>query len=522
MNFEPNKPESGSTGAEGPFDMADNRQSTENPYVTAEVVTSELDSDWKPSTSRVSLFISWAVILGISGSMFALIAYFQLNPRALNPEKEGGFSEELFQVNLVGKMLVGQTQLVPGSDEQVRQQLSQFDQGSLEERYCYAIFLNELDGPSAAIEQLENTDELAAEKEYKPSAYQIRLREVLGSLFSKYDSGDLDSTDVKLEDKNFLTVQLGWVGQLALYPPGTPNETDRMEILGQAKNSMLVFMGACLFGFLLFLFGIFMAVVFLYLMASGKLKPHLPHVCGRGIVYVETFAIWMVIFVGLQILIPLLGKLPLDKNLIKYLTPLIFFVSLFSLTWPVIRGVSFADVRKDIGWEWKNPILEAFYGMVSYAALLPALGVAVIVVVILAAITSLFQSRDDLGSSSGAGHPIIQDIATGDINTMIFVVVTACIAAPIVEETMFRGVLYRHLRDLSGGNPRWISVAMSAVFNSLLFASIHPQGIIGIPLLTTLAIGISLVREWRNSLIGSMTMHAINNGLVTVFLFLMM
>ena len=522
MNFEPNKPESGSNRAEDPLELADNQPSTENPYVTAEVVSENLGLVGRTGESRVSLFVSWAVILGICGAMFALIAYFQLNPPALDPEKEGGFSGELFQVNLVGKMLVGQTQLVPGSDEQVLQQLSQFNRGSLEERYCYAIFLNEFDGPSAAIEQLENTDDLVAEREYEPSSYQVRLREILGSLFSKYDSDDLDSTDVTLEDKNFLTVQLGWVGQLALYPPDTPNETDRKEILEQAKSSMLVFMGACLFGFLLFLFGIFMAVVFLYLIASGKLKPHLQHICGRGIVYVETFAIWMVIFVGLQILIPLLGKLPLDKNFIKYLTPLIFFVSLFALTWPVIRGVSFADVCKDIGWEWKNPILEALYGMVSYAALLPALGVAVIVVVILAALTSLWQTSDDLGSSSGAGHPIIQDIATGDINTMIFVVVTACIAAPIVEETMFRGVLYRHLRDLFGGNPRWMSVALSAVFNSLLFASIHPQGIIGIPLLTTLAIGISLVREWRNSLIGSITMHAINNGLVTVFLFLLM
>jgi len=97
--------------------------------------------------------------------------------------------------------------------------------------------------------------------------------------------------------------------------------------------------------------------------------------------------------------------------------------------------------------------------------------------------------------------------------SMVFV--SACIAAPVVEETMFRGVLYRHLRDWSQSWARWVSIAFSAILNGFVFAAIHPQGIMAIPLLMTLAMCFSLVREWRNSLLTPMLMHAIHNTLVT-------
>jgi membrane protease YdiL (CAAX protease family) len=98
---------------------------------------------------------------------------------------------------------------------------------------------------------------------------------------------------------------------------------------------------------------------------------------------------------------------------------------------------------------------------------------------------------------------------------ILLVFLTACVAAPIVEETMFRGVLYRHLRDWSAGQQRWMSVIFAALVNGLIFASIHPQGIFGIPVLATLAIGFSLAREWRGSLVSSIVMHGIHNTVIT-------
>jgi membrane protease YdiL (CAAX protease family) len=83
-------------------------------------------------------------------------------------------------------------------------------------------------------------------------------------------------------------------------------------------------------------------------------------------------------------------------------------------------------------------------------------------------------------------------------------------------------VLFRSLRDRSAGLGRFASVAISALLNSLVFAAIHPQGAFGIPVLTTLAIGFSLVRQWRDSLIAPIFMHALNNFMVTTFAVLLM
>jgi membrane protease YdiL (CAAX protease family) len=92
------------------------------------------------------------------------------------------------------------------------------------------------------------------------------------------------------------------------------------------------------------------------------------------------------------------------------------------------------------------------------------------------------------------------------------VLLLASVVAPIVEETMFRGVLYRHLREASC---RWgsvLSILFSALASSFVFAAIHPQGWLGIPVLMALAIAFALAREWRRSLLPAMIAHGINNG----------
>ena len=94
----------------------------------------------------------------------------------------------------------------------------------------------------------------------------------------------------------------------------------------------------------------------------------------------------------------------------------------------------------------------------------------------------------------------------------------ACIAAPIVEETMFRGVLYRHLRQSTRGIGTAASIAISILIMSFVFAAIHPQGLVAIPVLMSLAIAFALAREWRGSLVPSMVMHAVNNGLAMTVL----
>ena len=80
----------------------------------------------------------------------------------------------------------------------------------------------------------------------------------------------------------------------------------------------------------------------------------------------------------------------------------------------------------------------------------------------------------------------------------------ACIFAPVLEETMFRGALFHHLR----GRHSWFA---SAVAVALMFAIIHPQGWLAIPVLCSIAMVLAALREWRGSIIAPMAAHAFNN-----------
>jgi len=111
-------------------------------------------------------------------------------------------------------------------------------------------------------------------------------------------------------------------------------------------------------------------------------------------------------------------------------------------------------------------------------------------------------------------HPIIHQ-ATGGAGQIVAMYLLACLWAPITEETLFRGALYQHLRG------RWNGL-ISAVVVGLIFAALHPQGWVAIPILGTIGAILAIIREWRNSLIASMTAHALINGLTVTLLVLLL
>jgi membrane protease YdiL (CAAX protease family) len=66
------------------------------------------------------------------------------------------------------------------------------------------------------------------------------------------------------------------------------------------------------------------------------------------------------------------------------------------------------------------------------------------------------------------------------------------------------------------------SVLISAVAVSFLFAVIHPQGLLAVPMLMALALAFALMREWRDTLLPPMIAHGINNAVATTLLFVLM
>lgn len=227
--------------------------------------------------------------------------------------------------------------------------------------------------------------------------------------------------------------------------------------------------------------------------------PSLPLVPTRTGPFLEAFAIYL----GGQILLAMLihflfrGMSFANEWWLLLLLPVAFF-------WPVVRGVSWRELRRGLGWHRGRGVFrEMGAGLLGYLGGLPVLALGMLVTGLL---TRMAHTR--------AEHPIENEIGPGLWNHLQ-IYLLACVWAPIVEETMFRGALLHHLRQ----RWRWLSAAPIV---ALLFAAIHPQGWAGIPALGAIAIMLAALREWRGSTIASMTAHFLQNFMVTTFLVLLL
>ena len=78
---------------------------------------------------------------------------------------------------------------------------------------------------------------------------------------------------------------------------------------------------------------------------------------------------------------------------------------------------------------------------------------------------------------------------------------------------MFRGLMLPGLSRFL----RWVP---GVALNAFIFAVIHPQGWAGVPAIMAIATTMCSLRAFRGTLIAPMTAHALNNGLVSLFLVL--
>ncbi|MGI8913414.1 MAG: CPBP family intramembrane glutamic endopeptidase [Chloroflexota bacterium] len=111
----------------------------------------------------------------------------------------------------------------------------------------------------------------------------------------------------------------------------------------------------------------------------------------------------------------------------------------------------------------------------------------------------------------------LRGIGPGTI-ALAFVVVAG--VAPLVEEALFRGVLYQWLRGRLG-------VAPAVVVDALIFASAHlVSGVAGLwkllPVLFVMGCILALVFQRTRSLFASMLLHGANNGLAIIALLVAM
>jgi membrane protease YdiL (CAAX protease family) len=188
----------------------------------------------------------------------------------------------------------------------------------------------------------------------------------------------------------------------------------------------------------------------------------------------------------------------------------LMLLSLVVLAWPRLRGVDWPTIRHDIGWHWgRGALAELGAGAMTYAMALPILAVGLMFTAVLMAI-----QQHSASETPGPSHPVQELIASGGWWTGALVMLIGVVVAPIVEETVFRGLLYRHLREATGRLGFALSMTLGAIVTSVLFAAVHPQGWTFIPVLSSLAVAFCIGREWRGSLAPCIVAHGLNNAVM--------
>lgn len=382
--------------------------------------------------------------------------------------------------------------------------------GSVRNRQAGAVMLAELETSQKALDVLEIMEDYAQTVGYSFSQTEQSNTETLRKIFAGEEVSKISD-----DRKELLREELLWFGELALHPKKElqPNNADpaRRKILENSETVFFTLAAFALLGVGALLVGIVGAIAFLFMYSTEKLKIRTAPYTQQPTVYLESFTVWLCAFIGFSVV---LGSAVPDFNpLVANL--LVFALSFFcGICWPLFRGGG-AELRQDVGFTG-NPLTEAVVAVWCYVCSLPLVLLGFIVTLSLLVSTPSSAENDLL--ASGPGHPLIEWVMKGDPSTIVLVFAVACIGAPIVEETFFRGFFYRALKDNSFRLGRLASVCFSALVNGLVFAAIHPQGIFFIPVLCSLGMAFSFAREWRGSLWTPMVMHAIHNGILTTIL----
>ncbi|MEP6755498.1 MAG: type II CAAX endopeptidase family protein [Chthonomonadales bacterium] len=158
----------------------------------------------------------------------------------------------------------------------------------------------------------------------------------------------------------------------------------------------------------------------------------------------------------------------------------------------------------DIGFKRGQTIGDIVWGICGYFAALP-----VIIIVTLIA-TQVFKHF------TSPVNPAVTDALNS--HNMLILFLTLCEAslmAPLIEETMFRGVFLNALHPSLGR-------VGSSLTSAGVFAILHPQLPAGFFSIFTIGLLFNTLYRNRNSLLPGMVAHAINNGSIVLMLSLML
>lgn len=491
----------------------------DNPYQTSirETTANRNDPNLADSQDLTNSQSSWA-INGFCWVLIVLIMSFVFLSQSRKKEvaeTESSPQRELVVFVFQAKILVGMKnfldELGEGADDFEQLDLSQLAVGSVRNRHASSVLIAELNSKSDALRILKELADTAAQQNFVFSETQTRLNELLTRLFESEESIELTANEKELLQKELL-----WFGELAqnLKPKIQKTiSTQRESLVEGAKSKFYFFFTFGVIGVLSCGVGLLGMIGFIKKFLTHQLTIRTIGQNNHPSIFLESFTVWFVSFIAFGLLFGQLspGAHPVVVNLG------VFILSLVSaLMWPVIRGVEFGSFASQIALRG-NWFKESVWGVWCYVCSLPLVAAGMLVSNRL--MVEYTTTDNGLEQTTVPEHPVLGWVLEGDTTTLFLIAMVTCVFAPLTEEMVFRGMFYRHLRDKTNRWGHAASVIVSALINGLIFALIHPQGILYVPVLLALAIAFSLAREWRGSIAAPIAMHFTHNALITAMLF---
>jgi membrane protease YdiL (CAAX protease family) len=227
----------------------------------------------------------------------------------------------------------------------------------------------------------------------------------------------------------------------------------------------------------------------------------------------QAILVW-VISIGLLFIVPLLAILPYllyrvlvygsveglgtDANLIfiSIISVLPAHILTFLAVWLIVTNRGRRPFWQTLGWTWPEN-----FGPWK------AIGLAVALFGLGGLITWLF----------GGGETQLDQIINSSLRARFATAFLAAATGPLVEELIYRGVLYSALQRAFG-------MLWAVVVVSILFAAVHVLqyyknlGVIAV--IVILSVSLTLVRAFTGKLLPSYVMHLVFNGIQALFLVL--
>jgi membrane protease YdiL (CAAX protease family) len=184
-------------------------------------------------------------------------------------------------------------------------------------------------------------------------------------------------------------------------------------------------------------------------------------------------------------------------------TELLMWTLLGVIAWPLLRGVDWRRLAEDVGLTRGAGIgREALFGTLGYMASLPLLMGASLLGAMIEGVLGPGEE-----SSGASGCPLMEQPMAHSWAAVLLSAAGAVIWAPILEEAIFRGALFRFLRARMGA-------MLTILITASAFAIAHPYNPLGLMGVMVGGIVFGLLREWRGSLVAPMVAHALHNAVV--------